>query len=131
MIQHYFAIDSNEMNEFRSHFLGKDKMIEALARNGVNIEMKNQLGQTALQYAVDNSNMNFSFSKTFFPISFRFCSHSSPIIQKYQKIYFQGSENAVKVLIQEGANVNIRDENGVSPLFMALHKGKIPLKREK
>lgn len=60
------------MNEYRSHFLGKDKMIEALARNGVNIEMKNQLGQTALQYAVDNSNMNFSHSKTCFPISFRF-----------------------------------------------------------
>lgn len=53
------------MNEFRSHFSGKDKMIEALARNGVNIEMKNQLGQTALQYAVDNSKMNFSFSIVF------------------------------------------------------------------
>lgn len=68
---------------------GNLKAIEALINNGVDINMTNNLGQTALHYALNLDSIDVP-----------------------------------KFLISKGADLNAKDKKGITPLDVAVKKGK-------
>lgn len=88
---------------------GKAEVIETLLKYGVNVNIKRNDGRTPLHTAVQNGNNNY------FQFDLR-CISACPI----WCTHVLGEEKIVKLLLKNGANVNIKKNDGKTPLHMAI-----------
>lgn len=100
-------------------FSAKEMMVETLIKNGAKLNLENDLGQTVVHIATD---LGWYINYDIYP--FDLCDEISFIFFSEIHDYDLGLKNIVKILIEKGANINIKDNKGDSAFVLALKKGK-------
>lgn len=106
-------------------YVDNTDILKMLIANGANIDIKNHFGATALNWAVRNREHHI------FCILFNNTSD-----RKFQLIFFEWSiysdkEDGVKILLDSGADVNIQDDTGYTPLHWATKEGRFQVWRDR
>ena len=101
--------------------LDHDNVVDALVECNVNINMKDQSGKTALHVAIDSGELFFTQFEN--NILINRDSFVEQLVNLQTKIV--GSKRMVECLINNSANVNLKDGQGNSPLMLALKKGEV------
>lgn len=97
---------------------GYTQMVKILLKNEANIDAKSSWGSTALHAAVQQGNFeNFSFAFE--------SSYWSFILKKKKRIsiFDSDDEDLVEILLKNGADVNVKENCGETPLFVAARNG--------
>lgn len=120
-IQTKFSIKSKQ-----THFSDKKNAVEALIRNGVDVDMQTEQGMTALHFAVSLSESEklqneiqvFElFHLLWLYWNFKWSNWKWQLTDTF---FFIDFENIVKVLVENGAKIDIKDNKDDSPLSLAL-----------
>lgn len=100
---------------------GRKSAVRTLIRNGAGVNIKNDAGVTSLKVLFTGDYSSYDYS------IFRMLVDSGANLNvRYEKgrtILYQaidkGKINAVKILLENGAEVNSRDDNGITPLIFS------------
>lgn len=99
---------------FYSFQLGHEDIAKLLIDNGADIMAKNKRGQTPLHYSAQFRNSQLTKHLNTKP---------KRINRFFQYNFFVDREYAARLLIAAGANIDTRDEDGCSPIFVAASSG--------
>ena len=94
------------------------KMIELLVDHGADVNAKANNGWTVLHSAVLNGNVEAIHAKT------RVIFTTTPVI-KGEGIYLKGNLEVVQWLVEHGADVNAKDNDGCTVLHSAVENGNL------
>lgn len=94
---------------------GHVDIVELLINNGANVNRQDPKGQTPLHFAVKSGNLNMQM--------YTFICAWKKAWQLTNWFVNTGNEKSVKLLMQSGAIVNTRDNNGDEPFQVVLNRG--------
>lgn len=100
--------------------LGVHKVVDILVRNGADVNAKDDLGYTPLASAVLNGNLINHLFPTIAQIlsEYRVIKYTT-----FDNPFFLGHKKIVEILVQYGADLNLKNDDGDTPLDIALAKG--------